>query len=193
MSTRPCPLQLKRITFSFPSSFALMASRIVIATAWLFFFFLEFTFALFTLERQEIALRELQVFTWPFWPLFLTFITLGYIFPVSMWLSRRVRRSVKWMLITSLGVNVGMWLERFLIIIPGLARKQPLTFDWGTYHPSIFEVTIVVGAFALVFFLLLLFAKVFPLIPLFDIKEGQTLADDIQVGRRSVPALRVEE
>ena len=80
-----------------------------------------------------------------------------------------------------------------VIIIPGLARKQPLTFDWGTYHPSAFEITIVVGAFGLVFFLLLLFAKVFPLIPLFDIKEGQTLADNIQVGRRSVPALRVEE
>jgi molybdopterin-containing oxidoreductase family membrane subunit len=166
---------------------------IVIATAWLFFFFIEFTFALFSLESQEIALRELQVFTWPFWPLFLAFIVLGYIFPVSMWLSRRVRRSIKWMLITSLAVNVGMWLERFLIIIPGLARKQPLTFDWGTYHPSIFEITIVVGAFGFVFFLLLMFAKVFPLIPLFDIKEGQTLADNIQVGRRSVPALRIEE
>ena len=37
------------------------------------------------------------------------------------------------------------------------------------------------------------FAKVFPLIPLFDIKEGQTLSDDIQIGKRTVPALRVEE
>ena len=166
---------------------------IVIATTWLFFFFIEFSFALYTLESQEIALRELQVFTWPFSMLFITFILTAYIIPVPMWLFRKIRRNMVLMLITSLMVNVGMWLERFLIIIPSLARKQPLSFDWGTYHPSIVEITIIGGGFAFVFLLLLLFSKVFPLIPLFDIKEGQTLSDNIQVGRRSVPGVRVEE
>ena len=166
---------------------------IAIGTAWLFFFFLEFSMALYSLEDQEIALREMQVFEWPYNMLFLIFIIAGYIFPVTMWLFRKVRRSRVLMLITSLSVNVGMWLERFLIIIPSLARKSPLSFDWATYHPSIFEITIVLSAFATVFLLLLMFAKVFPLIPLFDVKEGQTLADNVQIGRRSVPALRVEE
>ena len=166
---------------------------IVIATAWLYFFFLEFSFALFSQESQEIALRELQVFTWPWWPLFVVFIIASYLFPVPMWLSRRVRRNWVLMLITSLTVNVGMWLERLIIVIPGLARKTPFSFDWGSYSPSIIEITIIVGGFAFVFLALLLFAKVFPLIPLFDIKEGQTLSEDIKIGRRSVPALRVEE
>jgi hypothetical protein len=40
---------------------------------------------------------------------------------------------------------------------------------------------------------MLLFSKVFPLIPIFDIKEGQILSDEIQIGRRKVPALKVEE
>jgi Ni/Fe-hydrogenase subunit HybB-like protein len=110
-----------------------------------------------------------------------------------MWLSRKVRRNLVLMFITSLSVNIGMWLERFLIIIPSLARKTPLSFDWATYHPSAIEVTIILSAFSTVFLLLLLFAKLFPLIPLFDIKEGQTLSDTVQVGRKSVPALRVEE
>ena len=166
---------------------------IVIATAWLYFFFIEFVFGLYSKESPEIALRELQMFTWPFNMLFVIFIIAAYLFPVPMWLFRRVRRNMMWMLITSIAVNVGMWLERFLIIVPGLARKQGLTFDWSTYHPSIVELTIVVGAFAFVGMIMLLFAKVFPLIPLFDIKEGQILSDNIQVGRRSVPALRVEE
>lgn len=166
---------------------------IVIATAWLYFFFLEFSFALFSQESQEIALRELQVFTWPWWPLFVVFIIASYLFPVPMWLSRRVRRNWVLMFITSLTVNVGMWLERLIIVIPGLARKTPFNFDWGSYSPSIIEITILVGGFAFVFMALLLFAKVFPLIPLFDIKEGQTLSEDIKIGRRSVPALRVEE
>ena len=166
---------------------------IVIATTWLLFFFIEFVMALYTLESQEIALRELQLFQWPFSMLFIVFIFTAYLIPVPLWLFRKVRRNMGVMLITTLVVNIGMWLERFLIIVPGLARKQPLTFDWGTYHPSFVEITIIAAGFAFVFLLLLLFAKVFPLIPLFDIKEGQTLSDNIQVGRRSVPALRVEE
>ena len=90
-------------------------------------------------------------------------------------------------------VNIGMWLERLIIVIPGLSRKTPFSFDWGAYHPSLIEITIIVGGYAFVFLLLLLFAKAFPLIPLFDIKEGQTLSEEIKIGRRTIPALRVEE
>ena len=138
-------------------------------------------------------MRELQVFTMPFSMLSIVFIITAYFFPVPMWLFRGVRRNPVLMLITSLSVNVGMWLERFLIIVPGLARKEPLSFDWGTYHPSIGEIIVITGGFAFVFLLLMLFARVFPLIPLFDVKEGQTLSDTIQIGRKKVPALRVEE
>jgi len=166
---------------------------IVIATGWFYFFFIEFIFALYSLESQEIALRELQAFTWPFWPMALVFILFSYLIPIPLWFFRRIRRSFQWMFWTSLMVNIGMWLERFLIIVPGLARKQALTFDWGSYHPSLVEITIVISAFAFVFLNLLIFAKFFPLIPLFDIKEGQTLSDEIVIGKRRVPALRLEE
>lgn len=97
------------------------------------------------------------------------------------------------MLITTISVNIGMWLERFLIIVPGLARKQAFTGTWYTYAPSAIEITIVGGTFAMVLLLFLLFSKVFPLIPLFDIKEGQVLQDKIQVGKREVPAVIREE
>lgn len=166
---------------------------IAIATAWFYFFAMEIIFSLYNLEGQEIALRELQMFQWPFAPMFIVFIISGYFFPVPLWLSKKVRRSAKWMLITTISVNIGMWIERFLIVIPGLARKQPLTFDWSSYSPSIFEIVMVIGTFAFVTLMMLLFSKVFPLIPIFDIKEGQILSDEIQVGRRKVPALKVEE
>jgi molybdopterin-containing oxidoreductase family membrane subunit len=81
-----------------------------------------------------------------------------------------------------------MWLERFLIIIPGLARKTPMSFNWSTYHPSIIEILIVVGTFAFVSMMVLLFAKVAPLVPLYDIKEGQILKDYIQIGKVRVPS-----
>jgi molybdopterin-containing oxidoreductase family membrane subunit len=161
---------------------------IVVATTWFFFFFLEWVFALYTLESAEIALRELQLFQWPYILLFIVFLLTAYFIPVPLWLFKNVRRSTKWIVFTTVLVNIGMWLERFLIIIPGLARKTPLTFDWGTYHPSLIEILIVAETFAFVALGLLLFAKVFPLIPLFDIKEGMVVRDEIKIGRRTVPA-----
>jgi len=92
------------------------------------------------------------------------------------------------MFFTTILVNIGMWLERFLIIIPGLVRRTHMTFDWGTYHPSIIEILIVVETFAFVALGMLLFAKVLPLIPLFDIKEGMVNRRLIKVGRRVIPA-----
>jgi molybdopterin-containing oxidoreductase family membrane subunit len=85
-------------------------------------------------------------------------------------------------------VNVGMFLERFLIIIPGLIRRQPMIFDWGSYHPSIVELLMVAATFAWVMLGMLVFSKVFPLIPLFDIKEGMVARDELRIGRRTVPA-----
>ena len=166
---------------------------IVIAIAWFYFFAMEFLFGIYGQEGDELATRSLQIFGHPWGWLFLTFIITSFFFPVPLWLFRNVRRSFLWMTITTISVNIGMWLERFIIIVPGLARKQVFTQSWYTYAPSPIEIMIVAGTFALVLMLFLLFAKVFPLIPLFDIKEGQILTDEIKVGRRRVPAVIREE
>jgi molybdopterin-containing oxidoreductase family membrane subunit len=101
---------------------------------------------------------------------------------------KKVRRNPKAMFFTTVSVNVGMWLERFLIIIPGLARRQPFTFDWGSYQPSLIEILIVAETFAFVALGMLMFFKFFPVIPLFDMKEGMVVRDEIKIGRRTVPA-----
>ena len=80
-----------------------------------------------------------------------------------------------------------------MIIVPGLAEKQTFNFTWYTYAPSPVEVTIVIGTFAFVAMLMMFFAKVLPLIPIYDIKEGEILKDEIQIGRRTVPAVLREE
>ena len=161
---------------------------IVVAVTWFFFFFLEWVFALYALEDPERAMRELQIFKWPWSGLFAFFLVTAFFFPVPLWMFRRVRRNLLWMFITTLSVNVGMWLERFLIIIPGLMRRQPMIFDWGSYHPSIIEILMVVATFAWVALGLLIFSKIFPLVPLFEIKEGMVGRDEFRIGRRKVPA-----
>ncbi len=172
---------------------ALAKLLIVVATTWFFFFVLEFLFGLYSLEGPEIRLREMQVFEMPWAAFFIAFLVCSYFIPVPMWLFRSVRRSIPWMIFTTVLVNVGMWLERFIIIVPGLARKQGLTFTWGGYTPSAVEIIIVFATFCMVSMLVLLFAKVFPLIPIGDAKEGVVLEDEIKVGKVRVPAIMREE
>ena len=161
---------------------------IVVAVTWFFFFFVEWVMGLYPNERPELAMRSLQVFEWPWSFLFIIFLLTAFFIPVPLWMFKRVRRSLLGMFITTILVNIGMWLERFLIIVPGLMRRQDLTFNWGSYHPSPIELLMVMATFAWVAFGLLMFTKIFPLIPLFDMKEGMVFRDEIKIGRKVVPA-----
>lgn len=166
---------------------------IVIAVAWFYFFILEFFMGLYSGHGAEVALRDTQVFQWPFNMLFIVFLLTGFIIPVSLWMFRSVRRSVAMMFWTSILVNIGMWIERFLIIVPSLMRKQSLSFNWGSYSPSPVEFLIVCGSFGLVFLGMLVFSKLLPIIPVADAKEGKALSQVVQIGKVQVPAIYREE
>lgn len=168
---------------------ALARLLIVVATGWLGFTFLELIFALYGQDAPEIALREMQMFTWPWNMLFIIFFLTAYLIPVPMWLFKRVRTNIALMFWTSILVNIGMWLERFLIIVPGLARRTPFVYTWDSYRPSAVEWTIFIWSFAWVTFLMLLFSKFFPLVPLFEQKESQVFTDEVMIGRAKVPTI----
>ena len=161
---------------------------IVVATGWFYFFVMEVIFGFYGREADEIAFRDFQITKPPWGIWFAIFVVVTYFLPVAMWLASSWRRNLWLMSIACILVNIGMWLERFLIIIPALAEKQLFTFTWYTYAPSAVEITIIGSTFALVSMLMLLFARVLPLIPLYDIKEGDILKTEIQIGRRTVPA-----
>lgn len=172
---------------------ALARLLIVVATAWLGFTFLELIFAIYTLDAPEIALRELQIFAWPWNMMFIVFLMTGYVIPVGMWLFKSVRNNIALMFWTSLFVNIGMWLERFMIIVPGLSRRTPFVYTWDSYKPSLVEWSILVWSIAWVTFLMLLFSRFFPLVPLFEQKESQVFVDNIKIGRANVPAILREQ
>lgn len=161
---------------------------IVVATGWFYFLCMEIIFGIYGRESDEIAVRTL-VFTgsqFKWWTII--FIVTCYFLPVSIWLSKTLRRNLWTMSIACISVNIGMWLERYLIIIPGLANRMNFTFTWNSYVPSVAEWIIIGATFAFVSMLLLLFSRVFPLVPLYDIKEGEFLRTQVQIGRRTVPA-----
>ncbi|MBI2858534.1 MAG: polysulfide reductase NrfD [Chloroflexi bacterium] len=172
---------------------ALGRLQLFVGIGWAFFFLMEFSFGMYHAEGAEVALRQMQVFQWPWSLLFGIFIVTAFFIPITLWMFRKVRRSIIAMFAISIGVNIGMWLERFLIIVPGLARKQPFSFSWGTYAPRPIELVIVAATFAVVLLGLVVFARLFPLIPVYDIKEGQVLHQDIPVGRARVEGVVREE
>ena len=73
--------------------------------------------------------------------------------------------------IASFGVVIGMWLERFLIIVPSLTHKQ-LPYSWGTYQPTPVELFIMAATFAAMVLLYTLFAKFVPIISIWEMKAG---------------------
>ena len=71
--------------------------------------------------------------------------------------------------ILSIFVNIGMWFERFVIIVTSLHRDY-LASSWATYTPTWVEAGIFIGTFGLFFFLFFLFAKFLPVINIFEVK-----------------------
>ena len=72
--------------------------------------------------------------------------------------------------ILSIAVNIGMYTERFLIVGTSLSR-QYLPDSWGVYVPSLVELSIILGSFALFTTLFLVFVKIFPSVSIYEVKE----------------------
>ena len=83
---------------------------------------------------------------------------------------KKWRRNIVFLFIMSLFINVGMWLERFNIIVTSLAKEYN-PYSWGTYTPSLVELGITIGSFGMFFTFFLIFAKVLPVLSISEIKE----------------------
>jgi molybdopterin-containing oxidoreductase family membrane subunit len=88
-----------------------------------------------------------------------------------LFFSRRVRRNLGLTFAIALLVNVGMWFERFNIIVTSLSHEY-LPHSWGLYSMSLVEWGIMVGSFGFFFLLYLAFVKVLPAISIAEVKES---------------------
>src|SRR6185369_5253011 len=115
-------------------------------------------------ERAAFWNRATGPYSWAYW----TMVTCNLCVPQLLWV-RRVRTSVRALFGISLLVNVGMWLERFVIIVTSLHRDF-LPSSWSMYHPTVIEVSILIGSFGLFFTLFLLFVRALQMIAMWEIK-----------------------
>ncbi|GAB4380811.1 MAG: polysulfide reductase NrfD [Calditrichia bacterium] len=116
-------------------------------------------------EEAHFTYRLLGDYRFLYWIM----VFCNSLLPLSLFI-RKLRRSVPYLFVLSLFVNVGMWLERFVIIVTSLARDFD-PYNWGLYTPSIVEIGITVGSFAMFFMFFLIFTKVLPILSITEMKE----------------------
>jgi molybdopterin-containing oxidoreductase family membrane subunit len=95
-------------------------------------------------------------------------ILCNVVIPQALWF-KRVRTSVPILFIISLIVNVGMWLERFVIIVLSLHRDY-LPSSWGMYAPTFWDWSTFIGTIGLFVALLFLFLRFLPMISIFEMR-----------------------
>jgi molybdopterin-containing oxidoreductase family membrane subunit len=83
---------------------------------------------------------------------------------------KKIRTSLVWLFGISILVNIGMWFERFVIIITSVAHDF-IPYAWGSYAPTLIEFGIMVGSFSLFFLLFVLFVKHMPSVSMTEMKE----------------------
>ncbi|MEW6512305.1 MAG: NrfD/PsrC family molybdoenzyme membrane anchor subunit [Bacteroidota bacterium] len=116
-------------------------------------------------EQAVFLYRMTGDYAWAFWLL----LTTNVVMPMLLW-SRSIRTSIPWLVAICVSVEIGMWLERFVIIVTSLAHDF-LPSAWGLYKPTVIDSTIVIGSFAWFFFLFLIFVKVLPAVSMWEVKE----------------------
>ena len=116
-------------------------------------------------ERYLAINRILGPYGWSYWAL----IACNVLVPQLFW-SERMRRNIPVLFAVSLIVNVGMWLERFIIVIVSLHRDF-LPSSWRMYYPTVWDFTHLIGSIGLFFTLLFLFVRLLPVISIFELRS----------------------
>jgi molybdopterin-containing oxidoreductase family membrane subunit len=147
---------------------------------------MEAFFAFYSANQYEAFMLKNRVFGpygWSYWLL----IFCNGIVPQTLWI-KRFRTNTVWLFIMALVVSVGMWLERFVIIVTSLHRDF-LPSSWDMYYPTVWDLSTFFGTIGLFVTLMFLFVRVLPMISIFEVRtmvpaakvKGAAHKDDVDV------------
>ena len=106
--------------------------------------------------------------TGPYAPMYWALLFCNLLTPQVLW-SRKIRTSVPALFIVSIIVSIGMWLERFIIVVTSLHRDF-LPSSWAMYYPTIWDWATFIGTLGLFCSLLFLFIRFLPMISIFEMR-----------------------
>jgi Ni/Fe-hydrogenase subunit HybB-like protein len=112
----------------------------------------------------------------PYWFSTWCMIIFNVVMPQLLWI-KRLRTNIPFLFVLSFFINLGMWFERYVIIITSLSREY-IPAAWGLYIPSTVELMVLTGSFCWFSMFFLLFLKMFPIIAISEVKELEIHAKD---------------
>jgi molybdopterin-containing oxidoreductase family membrane subunit len=115
--------------------------------------------------------RATGPYAWAYWIM----ISCNVLVPQLFWF-KKLRRSIPVMFAATILINVGMWFERFVIVVTSLAQDF-LPANWDYYTPTFWDITTFVGSFGLFFTLFLLFVRFLPMVAMSEVKGVLPAAD----------------
>jgi Ni/Fe-hydrogenase subunit HybB-like protein len=148
---------------------------LLMSLLWLYFTVAENLTAWYGNEPREMTVFGARV-RGNFAPYFWVMVFCNFIVPLVLLGIRRLR-SVRTVTIASITVIIGMWLERYLIIVPTLSLGR-LPATWGRYAPTWVEISITIATFTTMALLYLIFAKLFPIVSIWEFKDDTAKRND---------------
>lgn len=156
---------LKEIHFNYLGTLLLVMSLL-----WFYFTFAEYLTTFYGHEPVEMRVF-LYKFIGGYAPWFWLMVICNFLIPLVL-LSNKKTKTISGLLAASISVSIGMWLERLIIVVPSLANPR-LPFQTGIYIPSLTEISLFAAAAAAFILGFMAFSKLFPLISIWEIKEGR--------------------
>jgi len=105
----------------------------------------------------------------PYWMAFWSLILFNVAIPQLLWF-QYFRQNVIWLFAISIAINIGMWLERYVIVVVSLTRDF-IPAAWGHYHGTIWDWILYIGTFGQFIFFMALFMRFLPMINAFEMKH----------------------
>jgi Ni/Fe-hydrogenase subunit HybB-like protein len=124
--------------------------------------------AFYSMDRYELALmlnRMSGAYAWAFWGTILFNVVL-----IQLLWSARVRASHGAVFLISVGVLIGMWLERFMLIVTSLYRDF-MPSSWGMFYPTFWDIAFLAGSVGVFFVLYLLFVRLLPVVSMSELRK----------------------
>jgi molybdopterin-containing oxidoreductase family membrane subunit len=163
---------------------------LVISLLWAYAYFVEINITWYAHEpiEWEVFTNMADKYT----PLLLLMLFGNAVLPIVTLCFKKLRRNIAVMLVVSLLVNICMFIERFLIIVPSLSHKN-MPFIWHTYSPSWVEISVNLMAVAIFALLYTIFAKFFPIVAVADVRELEVREGHVPFGRAELPSIAGKE
>jgi Ni/Fe-hydrogenase subunit HybB-like protein len=154
---------------------------LVFSFAWTYFYFNDYLVEWYGGDWVTQALLTFQA-RGPIAPFWYAMLFFNIVVPWATLWNKRVRHSPVLLILITVGINIGMFLERY-IIVTGFLRRNNMPFDWGVYNPRPVELSIAASTFALFALLYVIVSRIVPLIPVWEVIEGQLSHTRRRIGK----------